>query len=715
VSPAANTLTTKELTDYREQLNQKLSLELYVPRHFQAANDSSTISDEMQFRFRGLLRDKETTLEELLGRGQVLVLAEPGGGKSIVARAAVVRLIETTNRLPLFVELKEYRGDLNAMLAAAGPDICFLTDRLVNGEAVGRSYILDGVDEVPREYLKAFGDQLTEFLLSHSSDSVFLTARQAFYVANKTVLPPLANVFHILDFGDEDIRMFLDKSGVDGEAFLAAIQRVDAAEEIRNPFVLSIMAQQFHQTGNLSELRSDNISYMIDSLLQTRPRFHRARQRRALLMIAVTMEIYARNELSQDEALRVIREAMHISAQDAVELLNELDKSILKRTTNGLAFQMRSYGEYLAAEELADAQMDRVKELSFFNRTTPNDSWKNTVSYLAELNTDVRAFFVRHFPLWMIPISPAALPDHQKDAVVIGVLDLAMREGQFISDIPALSVRQLSRLITPAMEAQLTASLDSANKKERGNALVVLGLLKKRTDKLLPLAFQLAMDQTESVRYRYCGIIALVNAGGPDLVPKILEAMGAHDPLRINILDVAGAICSEDQFDVVLPLIIADPAMLSSTYYHFREFTSKAALVNVLRYFGKDPNELNSYHAESYVEDILKLLKVYFDDEIADASADLFEQVEALNIFPDRSGPLPEIFRLLQEVDQEGIVARKMFGRRLATGRNAHRSLYFIDRELAALTTPQVAQWLIDENAREIIASIARYVSPHYS
>jgi hypothetical protein len=102
---------------------------------------------------------------------------------------------------------------------------------------------------------------------------------------------------------------------------------------------------------------------MIERLLQNRPRFNQHRQRRALLMIAVAMEAYARNELTETEALAVIKKGMEIPDQEAAELLNELYNSILKRTTNGLAFQMRSYGEYLAAQARQQGLRQRASAL----------------------------------------------------------------------------------------------------------------------------------------------------------------------------------------------------------------------------------------------------------------------------------------------------------------------------------------------------------------
>src|SRR4029077_6455297 len=154
-------------------------------------------------------------------------------------------------------------------------------------------------------------------------------------------------------------------------------------------FVLDAMLKQYHGRGSFSPLRSENVRYVVDQLIQSRPTFGTILQRRALKMLAVTCETVARNELTIDEAVRVLREAIEFPEQTARDLLDELSHSILIRTPGGISFQMRSYGEYLAAEELHDKTVDRLKELAFINNP-PVDSWGNALTYLAEISHKVR-------------------------------------------------------------------------------------------------------------------------------------------------------------------------------------------------------------------------------------------------------------------------------------------------------------------------------------
>src|SRR5260370_19178930 len=114
------------------------------------------------------------------------------------------------------------------------------------------------------------------------------------------------------------------------------------------------MLQRYREHDSLSPLRSDNVGYVIDKLIKSRPLFNATRQRRALRMLAIACETAARNELTEEEALRVLLGAIEFTPETARYLLDDLSHSILIRTPGRISFQMRSYGEYLAADELHD-------------------------------------------------------------------------------------------------------------------------------------------------------------------------------------------------------------------------------------------------------------------------------------------------------------------------------------------------------------------------
>jgi len=700
-------MTAEELRQYLAGLLRELPLDRYVERRFTALEDTGGIPVEMDFRFRGMLRDREPKLPDILKHSRVLILAEPGGGKSVVARAALHQFAREGGRVPVFAELKGYRGDLSALISTAAPAALLDPAAAVEARLVSRAYVLDGIDEIPRGTLPRLGADLQRLFEKDPSASVLLTARQAFYAAHRDSVPAVTSLFHILDFSDKDIAEYVAKSNVNAEAFLAAVRAADASEEIRNPFILYVMIEKYREEGSLSDRRSENLSYMIDRLIQSRPRVNRHRQRRALKMLGVGLETYSRNELTEDEAFGVIKAAMRISDAEARALLDELYASILKRTANGLAFQMRSYGEYLAAEELENAPMERVKELAFLDFNTPNESWLNAVSYLVELNPTVRAYFVRRHPLWTISSSPAAFSNEEKTAIVASALQTCIREKQYLVHHPLINARRLSRLVTDAAERDLLASLADPDDVVRGNAIALLGM--RTHPQALAVALDVVKNKRLGVDLRYCAVVALVNVGTPAHVPELLAALDREDPLHMNFLDMIGAIIDEPQISTVLPLIFRENAMLSATYYHFQQFKSREALLQALRYFVAHPNDLNVIRTETYVEPIFELLPDFLNPEVAEVCADLLETIEALQIYPDQSGPMPKLFASMREADRDGTISRIFFTRTLERPREQRRRIFYVDQLLVSLMTRETAQWLIDEEAFDLIRELSPY------
>jgi len=548
-------MTQTELQRYLDELVYSYTLgPLYVSRRFAALPESGTVSSDLEFRTYGMLREREPALKEILTHPAIAIVADPGAGKSVVGRASVQHIIASGERVPVFTEVKQYRVDLPTLLRITTPAAVLDRAATVDGVPLRKTYVLDGIVEIPTELVQRLGAELRQFIAHEPEAHFVFTARQAFYVANRYLLPPIPAVFHILPFAIEDIEEYCAKARIDPDRFMEAIHIVSASEEVRNPFILSVMVERFRAVGFLSKFRSENLSYMIDRLIQSRPHVNAHRQRRALRMLGIAMETYSRNELTEEEALRVIREAMRVTEDESRELLNELYASILKRTGNGLSIQLASYGEYLAAEALEDASLSRLKELAFLDASTPNDSWGNTVSYLVELNPSIREAFVRQHPMWTLTASPVAFSDHEKDTIVNQILRELTANNQYVSDHPRIQVRRLSAFVTPLSQSVLEKDLASKNDVIIGNALILLGV--RGHAGVVPLAMEILSDRRRSARSRMTAVLALVNSGTSALVPKLLEIVDAADPLHINIVDLIGALTDETQLALTLPVIL---------------------------------------------------------------------------------------------------------------------------------------------------------------
>src|ERR1017187_7107779 len=99
-----------EREEHVQRTCERAALDRYVPRRFTTASETGEVPLE-EYQFRGVFRERSPDLMELLQHPRLLILAEPGGGKSVATRAAVQESLQA-GRIPILVELKEYRGDL---------------------------------------------------------------------------------------------------------------------------------------------------------------------------------------------------------------------------------------------------------------------------------------------------------------------------------------------------------------------------------------------------------------------------------------------------------------------------------------------------------------------------------------------------------------------------------------------------------------------------
>src|SRR6266852_1154814 len=233
-------MTKQEINDYVEGLKNRISLDRYVERRFTAADASGGLPADFDYRFHGSFRNLEPRLAELLTHPRVMVLAEPGGGKSITAYAALLEILSKGERIPVLAELKGYRSDLSLLMHQSVPAELLKVAAFVDGAPVHRTYVLDGVDEVPAELVQQFAADLSSLLKSDPNAQFFVTARQAFYVASRSLFSDIPAVFHILELTDEDIRQYVRQSQLEVSDFMEALRAADATEEVRNPFGLSV-------------------------------------------------------------------------------------------------------------------------------------------------------------------------------------------------------------------------------------------------------------------------------------------------------------------------------------------------------------------------------------------------------------------------------------------------------------------------------------------
>jgi hypothetical protein len=693
-------MTSGELAQYLGAVGQATRLPVFIERFFQTDADWERVAAH-EFRSVRLSSRTETTLDQVCARRAAIVLGEPGAGKSTIARAAVQRALGL-GIVPLFGQLRSYAGDLAALLAqTVPPDL--VARHSVDGRAIERVLILDGFDEVPLEYLDGFVADCDRTVNSGTYSHTLLTSRQAFYASNRHRLRSPIEAFYLLGFSERDVRTFVQHKGGDLDLFLAEVGKLGLWSEVTNPFALEVLYQTFVDTGTLGSLRSDAVEHVVGSLIASRTHVAADRQRRALRMLAVAMETAARNELSIPEAVRLLQAATPVAADDAEALLDELTHSILIRTPSGIAFQMRSYGEYLAAVELRGMSLERIQLLVNYEHTMiPNESWRNCISYLAELHQGVRRSFAIRNPDWVMAASPAAFTEAERTTAMTRLLDRLADTQKYVRRHPFLRAEIAARFVTPEIERRIMADATATDPVRAGNAMVMLGATKNAL--AVDIALPIALSRDYPQLFRESAISAVAAAGTSALIPTLIQALRPDDPLHLSLVDCLGALTDAASIPTVLPLLVATDAMVSSAFYRFRELRSREAVQAFLDYMTANPTVVSARRLSSYTDPLWEAMVDAWEPEWADPVGDLLVAWERAHVTHHDVEEAIEAIRRLP--DRGEAVGRAILARFLASGEKP----FFFSWIVAGLVTPSVAEWLAQQpNAGALMETVARF------
>lgn len=696
-------MTRDQLREYVEATIARLRPAFYVERRFRTNEEWDRVS-AYEFRTVSLSESTEASLEQVLAHRSVALLGEPGSGKSTVAVAAV-ELVAAKGWVPLFGSLRSYTGNLAGLLANDAP-AAIVAGEAVDGVTPTRVLVLDGFDEIRHEQLDQFVVDLTTLLQHDTSLRLLLTARQAFYETHQSRFANQQEAFYILDFNQRNIRRYIEHHGGGYDAFMAEVDRVELGHEIANPFALQVLFRTFREGRSLGRLRSEAIDRVVESLIASRPGIQADQQRRALRMLAVAMETASRNELTLEESVSLLQTATTLSAQRAETLLNDLTGSILVRTANGIAFQMRSYGEYLAAVELSDKSLDRVQLLVRHQNTLVlNESWQNCISYLAELHSGVRRQFSIAHADWMTSVSPAAFTEAERGELLGRLLAQLADSRRYLWRHPSLSIAKVARFVTTGIEPQLRADAVGPDVVRAANALVLLGV--KRSPGVVALALPTATDRRRPQMLRGSATAALANAGDAALIQTLIPALDKQDQLHLSLLDCIGGLTDAAAIPQVLPLLLRTDALISGAFHRFSELRTPNAVDQLLVVLTAEPDLIHSTRLNSYAKALWESMAEQWEHRWAVPLARLIVRMELTHA---QGSNFQSVTSVLSSLGPRGEEVAKLVLQELLAGGH---SLFGFRTAISPLVTPAVAEWLSTQpNAANLLRTVAAFGGP---
>ena len=535
------------------------------------------------------------------GAPGVVILGGPGTGKITLLKYLALtyakglhgdRLGQSRSLLPLFVTLREIRGDnRNQGLADYLTGVCegvgckvspgFFDKKLRHGDCI---ILLDGLDEVADETQRS---QVAKWIRTqgnvYGNSPFIVTCRVAGF--KEEYLPPRFLRLDIEDFDEEDVKQFArnwclaveimllgdsdearrrgEKAGQD---LIKAIQANDRVKAVAvNPLMLSIIALVHRYRARLPERRVELYAECVDVLLghwdeakDMKVSIPPGKSLQVLQPLALWMHQQKQGEKGdrvahRDEIEPVIAPHLaNIGLENVGELLNSIrDRSglLVERGLDMFGFQHQTFQEYLAAREIAERGKNEILVSHFGDA-----HWREVTLLCAgirdasELFSDILALppeqVTEHWQL-LLQVQDEALylDEDTRKALVIRPLEILKQATD-----PNVAVRAALwlRCGKPDIDTLIQAFGEAQGELATGHFALLLG--ETGDEKAIEVLKPHLTDQNRHIRYLSALALDSLGFNEPTVVDDMLmvkvpageftmgseQAYGAETPHRIS-------------------------------------------------------------------------------------------------------------------------------------------------------------------------------------
>ncbi|MBU1936324.1 NACHT domain-containing protein [bacterium] len=400
------------INEYLEQLQQRIChvqilgmphpiqlQDLFVSPNFYECPARETFrgdKDEPTRSARKASRSKEKllSLTDILEKKSIVILGDPGAGKSTVLRyVALSNILNNSSVLPIYIELRQINSKIKSieeylLRDADDESKKFLTKALLGVIKEGDCIILfDALDEVAINRRSALINLIQNFSERYRRCPIIVSCRTATYNHELKGI----NLYEITDFNDDQKHTFIDSwfTAIKKENYVTRLEKLisrDAgvSEITTNPLLLSLVCLLFDRDIQLPKQRAQLYKRCIEVLIRewdTERGFrretsfeHLSDQDRISLFADIAQYFFKKNirYFSKDDIFKFVLDIAidyEIDTNTLDELLNELESHhgiIVKVGADEYGFSHTTFQEYLTAFYYTSRQLSYqiVEELS---------------------------------------------------------------------------------------------------------------------------------------------------------------------------------------------------------------------------------------------------------------------------------------------------------------------------------------------------------------
>lgn len=377
--------------------NEAVSLaEIYVGTQLRSDRSNSSINDEEVFK---LLADG----------AQILVSATAGAGKSFFSKVAFLKLLGSSDRIPLMIELRNLNDTGKGIIEYLANDlksydINVSTDIVLEWILKGRfALILDGYDELSAVAAKKVDAELMDLQRSIGSSSLLITSRPSDKLEYLTDI----KVFEVMPLNKEQAIQLISCLRYDKKIKNKFLEQLKGdlfkthQEFLSNPLLLTIMLMTYGDIAEIPTKMHVFYEHAFDVLFYKHDA-SKGMYRRELktklaiddfksILSSVSTSGYIRSKISfsNTELLAYIRKAKKVTGLAKVnpeKYRDDLLQSVcmLKLDGHQYTYNHRSFQEYFSALFLTNFSSD--DKVALYERYLDRGAWDNALFLAFDIN-----------------------------------------------------------------------------------------------------------------------------------------------------------------------------------------------------------------------------------------------------------------------------------------------------------------------------------------
>lgn len=311
--------------------------------------------DQTRDSAEGVIQRKGKVLEIFDQVSQMVILGDPGLGKTTTLEYLAYHLSLKNNKTPVFFSLREYIKGTPLFQQIAFANKLNVSDAQKISEKENMVILLDGLNEVIIEQDRiVLKNELISLLRQPKSPALIITSRQSAY-HNELKLPS----FDLQPLSDQEILDYITHfDQTTGNTLSLSINQHPKIKELcRNPLLLKIL---LHISKSGKEVPANKglilkrfLGDILSREVQKNPLFNKELYERYLIGLAFETRRQKKVSFTVDQGIQIISEMAQViqPAADRYHIMGTLkDLGLIQKHNNFLSFSHELYQEYLAAE-----------------------------------------------------------------------------------------------------------------------------------------------------------------------------------------------------------------------------------------------------------------------------------------------------------------------------------------------------------------------------